>query len=1058
MHNSHSTYHLDWRQSSNHASTSSSVTRPFNDHSLDMGSILNSAMPLSQPCSINISPHPNLSTRSLNLLKRLQEREMCPHLPGRLTLDNNRFYSNVYPNKTAFKVNQQPEFVVRKFTVDGHYLICFSKNTHAVRIYRYHIPHNYTIYAQPLALHVASQPLPFVSDNTARSNDSLETSLADGSYLASTTQSNPTNSSTVDPSICISLNSSKSHFKPSHTKSGMPSDPVYPAEDHQLEFDTVFKIHFEKLLTSGSEMLCKDFCLFAPNGRHMILSSAVPSGNTVEEGRRFPSSLDCIRNLDHITFWVMDIHTGEVTDKMTFKNDYIYLTNHAGVHLHQNLLGITSVQNQCVYILKLLDAGKLIHINTVGYYTQKDDEAIIERQNEVEAEFRREAKKRQAQLDTPHRAVRFNPHTPHRRTVSSSSLSQFEQVGLIDTLENAGSTAPLVPPTFNAVSTHDTNIAGTQMIADVPLPVQRESESGRVLQPEPLQQQQNPSHQPFRPRRVSFTLPITASETARLLPVSPISNPNLHFRAHPYPLPHSRLSSQSQPGRLLPHIQQQDPSQWNSSWVEQFPQDTAFEVRQSAHPYAPLPATRLYNIVGRRVDIDTGFNVPRSPLAGGGPIRSTLQPPSTSLHALSRQITSQTDANTLQTRAVTSPTATASAVATTSDNNMDRRNEQGSTDSMPINTGNRNFSNLGFENTIHSLSRRPTLRPMVHTSHGIATQHSSRPFVPPITQRPVTLGYTRDNYLRQNSSVETNEGYDSQAESMYPLSGIKHRMLAYLYRRAIASKVPGAIGHFHLTYPYFASLVMWRMQFLDCDHILLKLGSIDNVTGQLMEQATGYISFFVVYSLSTTKILGVYENSSQELFDIFEKWGCFHGTSYMSTRSTPVPDCPTSQSEIDPFNPDSDEGVTIHAMQQYATLYCNNEYARDLARKHMYAVRKARNGGASQAIRRILSSLPINPQSFSTSAYFDHDLFSYDDKVLNSCDRMRSSLEFPCKFYCRRTGKLKFKLETNAMANGRTRGEKTNVLYIFHPVDPFVITVQHVQNIPTVMNMHYASF
>ncbi|OAJ36200.1 hypothetical protein BDEG_20395 [Batrachochytrium dendrobatidis JEL423] len=97
-----------------------------------MGSILNSAMPLSQPCSINISPHPNLSTRSLNLLKRLQEREMCPHLPGRLTLDNNRFYSNVYPNKTAFKVNQQPEFVVRKFTVDGH----GQKNCFHCRIHR----------------------------------------------------------------------------------------------------------------------------------------------------------------------------------------------------------------------------------------------------------------------------------------------------------------------------------------------------------------------------------------------------------------------------------------------------------------------------------------------------------------------------------------------------------------------------------------------------------------------------------------------------------------------------------------------------------------------------------------------------------------------------------------------------------------------------------------------------------------------------------------------------------------------------------------------------------
>eukprot|EP00842_Homolaphlyctis_polyrhiza_P001977 jgi/Hompol1/2780/HPOL_000792-RA len=261
-------------------------------------------------------------------------------------------------------------------------------------------------------------------------------------------------------------------------------------------------------------------------------------------------------------------------------------------------------------------------------------------------------------------------------------------------------------------------------------------------------------------------------------------------------------------------------------------------------------------------------------------------------------------------------------------------------------------------------------------------------------------------------------------ESQAPLGGLKHGILAYLYRRAITSDFPGAISHFYVMYPYIAALVMWRMQFLDRQHLLIKLGSADNVTGQSMEPSTGHTSFFVIYSLETSKVIGVFEGNSQELFDMFDTCDEIRGASY-------------------------DEPLMMN------TRPSNNEHARELVRKHMYAVRKARNGGVAQAIKRILSLLPINAQSFSDSPYFDHSLFLYDDKTLNNCDRIRPFSEFPCKFYSRQTGQFKFKLETNANVAGNPRGHKSSVLYVFHPTDPFVITAQHSQGFTTVVNLHY---
>ena len=505
----------------------------------------------------------------------------------------------------------------------------------------------------------------------------------------------------------------------------------------ELRFSDVFTQVYERVITGGSAMLCKDFCLFTRNKKHMILASATPSNCRLAEAQRFPTSLTCITNQDDVTFWVIDVLTGDICDSKTYRNDYMYLTNHAGVHLFDNLLGITSVQNQCIYILMIKDSGQMVEVNTVGYFSREDDELQIAMQSEAELKFNNDVMEKQ--------------------------LNDAKDAEAVETNDGRLTRASLTPQLVNGVS--------------------------REL-----------------------------LEIAFLRTTTTISN------------------------------------------------DVAYA---------------LFNR-----SIDDHHNNHEVPIARG------------------------------------------------------------------VNSNTANIMNA---------SRRWNPR--------------------------LQLNQTGMNgFFSSASEIAFGTSIPPQiTEELMPMGAIKQRIMAYLYKRALTSSFPGAMNHFHLTFPHFVSMVMWRMQFLDRHRILIKLGSIENITGRAAEPSTGFAAFFAVYCMKTTAVLGVFENNSEELFEMFEKWDMFCEGSVSFDDPVVLPSRPNTSS-----------------------------YARQLVRKQMFAVTKARNGGWAQAIRRVLSSLPVNPQSFSESPYFDHGLFSYDDKTLNSSERIRPFVDAPCKFYCRETGRHKFRLDTTS--------------------------------------------
>ncbi|RHZ82983.1 hypothetical protein Glove_101g18 [Diversispora epigaea] len=258
------------------------------------------------------------------------------------------------------------------------------------------------------------------------------------------------------------------------------------------------------------------------------------------------------------------------------------------------------------------------------------------------------------------------------------------------------------------------------------------------------------------------------------------------------------------------------------------------------------------------------------------------------------------------------------------------------------------------------------------------------------------------------------------------ISGIKQKMLSFLFRKAYNINDGGqALRHFYQIFGQLTSLVMWKMQFIDEKRFLIKFGNVDCVTGRHNDSAA-HTSFFVIYDFLKTEVISVYDNASEEFLEEFKR-----------------------SSEI--F-----QRVAFNQPFLYNSTYSNNVYAKEILEKHLHAIRHARNGGPSQAVKRVLASLPYSPQTCSESPYFDHSLFAYDDKIISAFDRPRPCQENIAKFYSRQTGEFKFKIIFGLpdKSNNRT---KRYVALIAHPNFPFIISVQYTVLQPTIINLHVRS-
>lgn len=97
-----------------------------------------------------------------------------------------------------------------------------------------------------------------------------------------------------------------------------------------------------------------------------------------------------------------------------------------------------------------------------------------------------------------------------------------------------------------------------------------------------------------------------------------------------------------------------------------------------------------------------------------------------------------------------------------------------------------------------------------------------------------------------------------------------------------------------------------------------------------------------------------------------------------------------------------------------------------------------------QSVRRMLSAIPVSSQLLCASPYLDPCLFSYDDKLAGPIIKPRPFTSQPLKITSRaHPERCRFRVgPSSAEAPGQgSRNSKNSVLYLFHPVHPFVMCI-----------------
>ncbi|XP_066251302.1 DET1 homolog isoform X1 [Euwallacea similis] len=280
--------------------------------------------------------------------------------------------------------------------------------------------------------------------------------------------------------------------------------------------------------------------------------------------------------------------------------------------------------------------------------------------------------------------------------------------------------------------------------------------------------------------------------------------------------------------------------------------------------------------------------------------------------------------------------------------------------------------------------------------------------------------YEDDLYLY--NSVYPNE----RAFKDSSINSLKHRLLTFLHKRASyissTTKDPTEVRKFFHYFENFKSLRMWKMQLLDENHLLVKYASEEVVSMKQTDANSSDPKFFVVYNITESRVLAVYENSSAELANLYENFT------------------------------DNFRNACLHSETQFTCSPSNNTYARLHYRRYRHTIMAAKFGGKAEAIRRILAYLPISAQSYTTSPYLDYSLFSYDDKWISLMERPKQCGEHPIRFNSRGSGYLKFRLYVDNHKNVGSTARRL-VAFTFHPTDPFAVSVQRT-NSEYIVNFH----
>ena len=208
------------------------------------------------------------------------------------------------------------------------------------------------------------------------------------------------------------------------------------------------------------------------------------------------------------------------------------------------------------------------------------------------------------------------------------------------------------------------------------------------------------------------------------------------------------------------------------------------------------------------------------------------------------------------------------------------------------------------------------------------------------------------------------------------LCTLKQRLLAYLYHRA--KQTNKQIRFIHLFNDYLASK-FYKVQFLTQDIILLKFAH-ESIVNKRQQEQQMHQALFVVYNIRSSTILNIYDDSSADLAEIFEKYNdeIRHSSSY---------------------------GLINHNNLEFFPL---STYAGRRQFEHNYS--RSTSGIEIEAVKRLLMQLPLRTITHTVSPYLDLNLFSYDEKIVHIDDMIKTCPNNPIRFFSRDCQRMKFQL------------------------------------------------
>lgn len=302
------------------------------------------------------------------------------------------------------------------------------------------------------------------------------------------------------------------------------------------------------------------------------------------------------------------------------------------------------------------------------------------------------------------------------------------------------------------------------------------------------------------------------------------------------------------------------------------------------------------------------------------------------------------------------------------------------------------------------------------------------------------------------SPTETGLGNGRLRTGFY--SGLMQRILVYLFRRLQAE---GRQAHFYQVVGQYSQLLMHKVQLLDDDHLLIRLGSFER-NGRPTDPTTN-TCFFIVYCISSTAILNLFDNRAHDLLVLYDRYrDIFVGDAAVAASLPPYrfpgSDTVTTSASLPPFTVNQMPRVTSHPGSGHRARAAHSiirgrpsSFTSDRLAKHT---------------RTILATLPFSSQVRNPSPYLDRSLFSYSEVLLSALDGSRAlplREAKTLKFRSTRSGVVRFKLSP---APSRPQEDVTHpapntrpkMLFLFHPHLPLVLYMEYGGVFCTRLNIH----